>query len=323
MAFLNTKRSAIFISNTSTLPTPPSGFLETTEPFIVNPQLDVQTFKRISSKLGNTDSYIDTNKNMVSQSITHNMRTSDIGATALDTPPEWGKLLVLAGFDEVINTTTPGQETVIYKNSQTPTRGSGIFYMDGKKFTATNCLVADLTITGQAGQIATMTSNIQGYLDNAGVPTNEVPTIPTLSTESVVGLTVVDIITAGGDVLTCDQFTLTTNPTITNIYATGTKQHDITDYDMTLELSYFVDSAKYADAINDLNAQTVEAVVIKLNTTAGALVSGKSIEITCPVAKARQFSDSNDQDKIKRTFTYGLQLNGSDTAVQIKLGYFA
>lgn len=319
---MNTKRSSLFLSSGSTLPVPPAGFLETTEPMIINPTVNPITFKRVSSKLGNTDSYVDTNQNMISQSITHNMRTSNSAGSALETPPEWGKLLKIAGFDEVI-TGTGATGKVIYKNSQSPTRGSGIFYTDGKKYTATDRLVADLTITGQAGQIVTMTSSIQGYLDNAGVPVDEVPAATTLSTETVVGLTTIDIITAGGTAIACDQFTLTTNPEITNIYATGTKQHDISDYDMVLELSYFVDSANYAAAIGKINAQTVEAISIKINTTAGVLVDGKSVHITADVAKARSFQDSGDQNKIKRTFTYGLQLNASDTAVQIALGDFS
>ena len=320
--FLNNKKSTMLLVAGATPPTA-SNFFETTEPTIINPDVNTQTFKRVSAKLGNTDSYVDTNQNMISQSVTHNMRTSNKAADSLATPPEFGELLKVAGFTETIDSGTPSQETVIYTNSQTPVRGSGAFYLDGKKYTATDRLVADLTITGQAGQIATMTSTVQGYLDNGGIPVDEVAPSVTLSSESVVGLTTIDIITAGGTTLTCDQFTLTTNPEITNVYGTSTKQHDISDYDIVLELSYFVDGSNYADAMTKLNAQTVEAIDIKLNTTAGALVSGKSIHITAPLAKARSFADSGDQSKIKRTFTYGLQLDGSDTAVSIAMGYFA
>lgn len=323
MAYLNTRKSSFYLNAGATLPTPPTGFIETTEPAIINPTVDTITFKRVSAKLGNTDSYVDTNKNMISQSITHQIRTSNIAADALATPPEFAPLLKICGFDETIDTGTPGQETVIYTNSQTPVKGSGIFYLDGKKFTSTDALVSDLTITGQAGQIATLSANVQGYLDNAGIPVNETPAATTLSSESVVGLTTIDVITAGGSTIACDQFTITTNPEITNIYATGDKSHEISDYDMVIELSFFVDSANYADAMTKLNNQTVEAIDIKLNTVAGALVSGKSVHITAPLAKARSFTDSDDQSKVKRTFTYGLQLDGSDTALSIAMGYFA
>ncbi len=325
MATMNTKKIALYISPDATLPSGSDGFLETSEAVVASPEVDTIEFKRVASKIGNTDSYTDVNKNMFSLGISHNVRQSNQAQDALGTVPEWGVLARIAGFDEVIDTATPTKETVTYTNSQTPTRGSIQYYMDGKKFTMTDTAVADFTITALAGQMATISGNIQGYVDNAGVPTDEVAPATTSTTNAPLGLTTIDAITVGGDALLCDSFTFSTNPEITNIYGTGTKQHDIDDYAMTLEFTYYVDPTKYSVEIADLNNPQVKTIDIKLGTTGGALVSGKSIHITAEVAKIKNFTDSVDQNKLKRTVTYNLQLDeaNADKAISLKTGYFA
>jgi hypothetical protein len=73
-----------------------------------------------------------------------------------------------------------------------------------------------------------------------------------------------------------------------------------------------------------LNAGTTEAIVIKLGTDGtGALINGKSIEITADVAKASMFEDSVDKSRIKRSFTWLLRPNASEKNITIKHGFFA
>jgi len=111
---------------------------------------------------------------------------------------------------------------------------------------------------------------------------------------------------------------------VQELYALGVKEFNIADYVTKLTADFYVDSADYADAITKLNAETVEAIVIKLGTNqTGSLINGKSIEITADVSKANTFTDSIDKSRVKRSFTWLLRPDGSDTNISIKHGFFA
>lgn len=328
MALLNTKKSAIFVKDGATLPTPPANFLEVGDELVINPSPTIEEFTRISGKLGTTDSYADVCHATFSQSISHKMRSTDTAATALATPPEYGELLKICGFTETIDTSTPSQETVTYTNTQTPTKGSGVIYVDGKKYTATNSIVGDATFTFEVGKSASLDVNLSAFIDNNGVPTNEATPSTTLSDEPCLVVACTDLLTAGGTAVKADRITIAMGADIQEFYtiggANGLKAFDINDYVIKLTADFYVDSADYADAITKLNNETVEAIDIKIGTNASsALVSGKSVHITAPVAKANAFTDSTDKSKVKRSFTWLLTPDGSNVNLSIKHGYFA
>lgn len=324
MAFMNTNKSVMFLQSGATLPTPPAKFIELQDPLIVNPQPTTEEYKRISGKLGTTETYADTCDVTISETVSHKMRQTNSAQDALDTVPEYGELLKISGFDETIDTATPTEETVTYTNSQTPTKGSAIIYLDGKKFTLTDTLVADTTFTFEIGKAGVVSSALSGFYDNKGVPTNEANPAVTLSSEPCMLVSCLDVITAGGTSLSADTITITVGADIQKFYGFSLKEFSIQDYSIEITADFYVNSANYADAMNKLNNQTVEAIDIKLGTNAtGSLISGQSVHITADVAKASANTDSDDQQRVKRSFTWKCGLNGSDIALAIKHGFFA
>lgn len=323
MGYMNTNKSLLLLADGAVLPTT-SQALELQDPLIVNPNPTVETFKRITGKLGTEDSYADTCDVTISETITHKMRHSNTAGTSLETPPEYGELLKISGMKEVVDSSTPGQETVTYTNTQTPTKGSAVIYLDGKKFTLTDTLVADTTMTFEIGKSAMISGSISGFYDNKGIPTNEANPSVTLSDEPCLIVSCADIITAGGTALSADSITISIGADIQKFYAFNTREFTIQDYAIKVTADFYVDNANYADAITKLNNQTIEAIDIKLGTDGtGALISGKSVHVTASLAKAGSSTDSDNQQRVKRSFTWNLQLDGSDEALQIIHGYFA
>ena len=101
MAQVNTKKSAMFLSASGTVPTAPAGFIESTEEIIPNIEIGGGDFKRINGYKGQGDTYTDTDDVTLSYTLNHNVRTQNKDADALDTTPEYGELLKVCGFDEV------------------------------------------------------------------------------------------------------------------------------------------------------------------------------------------------------------------------------
>jgi len=112
MALINTKKTALFLKPGSALPVPTEAVIETMEPVLITPEFSSIDINRISGKLNTKTSVTDTCRTKTSFDVSHTMRTSNVAADVLATPPEFGLLLKCAGFDEVIDTTTVGEETV-------------------------------------------------------------------------------------------------------------------------------------------------------------------------------------------------------------------
>lgn len=324
MALMNQKRVVMFLKDGATLPVAPANFLELQEEFAVNPQTDVQEFGRVSGNMGSYDSYVDPFKVTFSETVSHKMRTSNKAGNALDTPPEYGELLKVCGMSETIDS-TPSQETVTYSNTQSPTEGSAIIYLDDKKFTLTDTMTGDLTMTFEAGQAGVISASLSGYYDNKGIPTDEANPSVTLSDEDCLICTKTDIITAGGVAVKADAIRLTMNAQVDDFYGfNNLSEFNITDYNVKLEADFYVDKANYASEMTKLVNQTVEAIDVQMSTdSSGALVDGKSVRLQASFAKASDRQDSTDQNKIKRTFTWLLQLDSNANAFTLKHGYQA
>lgn len=323
MAYLNSKKSALFFLSGATLPVPPARFFEVSEEFVINPSPTVEEFNRISSRLGTMDSFTDSCHVTFNQSVSHKMRSSNVAADALETPPEYGEMLRLCGFDETIDA-TPGAESVIYTNSQTPQKGSGVAFVDGRKYNMTNSVVGDATFTFEVGKVGVLESALSGFLDDGGVPVVQANPSVTLNDEPTLIVSCADIITAGATTIVADKITIAMGATVEELYALGLKEYEISDYTIKLTADFYVDSADYDSAITKLNAETVEAIVIKLGTNqTGLLINGKSIEIKADVSKANNFTDTIDKSRVKRSFTWLLRPDGSGNNISIKHGFFA
>jgi len=321
MALTNTKKSALFVLSGATLPDAPANFLEVTEEFAFSPDVPVEEFKRINGKLGSNSSYVDTGHVTISQSFTINMRSSNSAADALDTHPEYGELLKIGGFDEIIDTSTEDEETVTYVNSQTPLRGSIVAYLDGNKHTVTDAAVADIKFNFPVGRVATIDATISAFLDNEGVSVAEANPTVTPNPEPILLVSSADVFTAGGVNLVPDNVSIEMGADIQEFYGMGRKNFEMKDYVIKVTADFYPENADYNNAISSLKNGTVEAINLKLGTDGtGALINGKSVDITCSTAKANTFSDSVDKSTLKRSFTWLLT---GDNQISLKHGFFA
>ena len=328
MATLNTLKNAIFLANGGTLPVPTAGFIESTEPVIVNPEHTPIEQKRSVGQLGSTEVCKDPNYVKTAFDIPHQMRTSNLAQDALDTLPNYDLLLKASGM-EVAITGGVGSELITYKNTQTPTNTSAVHYSDGFKQTMTGSLVANTTIELNIGEPATMNTSFQGFIDNAGVATAEATPTVTLSDEVCLVVSSVDVLTAGGLTVPFDTCSIDFGAEIEEYYTTGgvngLKEFSLNDYVQKITLSYFEDSTNFIAAQQAVADQNEVVLIAKLGTdpTSGALVNGKSIRITAPRAKYMDLSDSADKQKTKRELVFLCQSDATQTNLTIEAGFFA
>ena len=314
--YVNTLKSSLFIKSGAILPIPDDGFIEQTDEMVINPSPTMEEFKRISSKLGTTDSYVDTCHATLDHTLNTYMRSNDKSGIALDTIPEIGELLKTCGFDESIAAGTG----VTYTNSQAPKNSSAVANIDGWEYSMTDSLVGDLTITADIGKPLQASAKLSAFLDNEGVPTAVAAPTVALSDEGLVLMTCSDIVLVDGTAVAADQITIAMGAEVSEMYALGDKGFSLDDYVIKVTATFFVENPNYADAIAKLNAQSVDTLDLKFGTdSTGALIDGKSIHITAGLAKASTYSDSAENSKIKRSFTYLLQ--GDASGQNIKIGY--
>jgi len=302
MAFVNTKRSALYLSADATLPVPPAGFIELSDEFVVNPDPTVEEFNRVSSLLGGTDSYADTCHVVLNQSVSTMMRTNDKSGSALSTKPECSPLFQVCGFNETV-----AGDKVTYVNSQAPKIGSAVLNIDGKQFTSKGSIVGDATFVFEIGKPAKFEASLSGFLDNKGIPTDTASTATTLSDENLIMMTCADIVLADGTAVTADMVTIAMGAQISEKYALGVKEFQMTDYVIKLTASFFVDSANYKDAQQKLIDQDVDAIKCSFNTLDGVLVDGQSLVVTAGKAKVSSYTDSAVDSTVKREVTWLLR----------------
>lgn len=328
MSKLNSQRSVLFLASGGTLPTPPTGFVESSTPVFLNTERNPIETKRSVGQLGATEICSDSNYVKASMTVPHNILTSNQAQDALETLPSFDLLLKGSGMEVAVDTVTPGQETWTYKNSQTPVVMSAIHHVDGFKRTMTGSLVGNTVITLTAGEFATCEWSAQGFVDNEGVATAVANPSVTLSDEKCIIVSKTALATAGGTVIPFDVCTIDLGMQIEEYYTTGQanalKQFDINDYVPKITLSYYEDSTTFISAQQALADESEVSLVIQIGTdpSTGAMVSGKSIEITAPVAKYESLSDSEDKQSVKREIVFNCQADGSNTNIQIKGGYW-
>ncbi len=325
-SLVNTNKTSLFLKVGASLPVPTEGFIEVTEPVVIVPEFKTIDIARISGKLNAKTQVTDTCMNKTSFDVQHTMRTSDIAGIALDTPPEYGLLLKCAGFDEVIDTTTPSEETVTYtNNSDAIPNVSAVAYIDGHKFEMTDSLACGMTMDFKVGEVAKITNNFQGFLDSA-VPTAEANPAVTLTSEVALVVSCADIVTYDGVCLPLENVTIKMNEEIQEIYTLGgtcgLKSNFISDYALELTADFYVDSSAYGREALNIESGLMKEIIVKIGLDSTSTeVNGKSVVLTAELAKTTVYTDSVDKDLLKRSVTYRL-MDGNNQALSIKTGFF-
>lgn len=103
MAKTNYKRSALFLTPTSTLPVVPgtkgNGFIEVVEAPVISANVDIDEFKRVTGNLGENDFTVDKcSARIEGASFSHKMREQNSLADSLNDKPEWGSVLEVGAF---------------------------------------------------------------------------------------------------------------------------------------------------------------------------------------------------------------------------------
>jgi len=255
------------------------------------------------------------------------MRTNDIDQLALDTVPEYGLLLRVAGFDEVIDTTTPSEETVTYTNNIDKIENfSASVYLDGFRYDMTDSLACGTTIDLVVGEPAKITNNVQGYIDSATPQADPNPAV-TLTDERALVVSCADLVTFDGTCLPLTNVSIKMNEEFQEVYtlggACGLKSNFVSDYALTIDFDFFVDSATIGREALNIETGAFKEIVVKIGLdSASAEVNGKSVVMTMPFTKTTTYTDSVDKDLLKRSVTARLMDNGTK-ALAIKTGFFA
>lgn len=324
MADMNTKKSLILISDNGTLPTP-ADFFETEAVVLPQSKPTTSTVERMTGVLGEIETIVDNcDITLENASMTHLVRHT---SQDFKKRPDFGKLLKISAFDETYNDDEVDKESYTYTNTQNPTVGSAIIYIDGKKFTFTNTLIAETTIVCTLQETVKINSNLNGFYDNGGIPTDEANPVVTPSTEGALMVSCTDLFTEGVSTnLEASSISISMAPTIRKNYGFGRKDYTINNYVCTVEVTFILDKADYAKAIEQLKSQAPTTLDIKIGTDEDRnLINGKSLHITAPVGKVSDYGDSDSEGVIERTVTYTLHPDPSDSnkALSIKAGFFA
>ena len=317
MSQVNTRKSVIFLKAGAVLPVPPADYIETTEEVIVTPIFSEIGLNRLTGNMNDSTSAIDTCKTSTAFNIKHEMRAT--GST-FDKPPEYGELLKIGGFKEVISA---GVSVKYVNELDLIPNGSAVYFMDGNKSTMKDSLVADLTFDFKIGSPALIDGKITGFIDSAESTKEANPTV-VKSSESLLMVSCMDVITIGGVKIPVEEATIKVNPTIQEIYTmggvAGIKKNFITDYALELSITFFVDQATINREASAIEAGTFETVEILLGVdrTSGA-VNGETVKFSASLSKAVIYSDKKSKDMLSRTVTYRLMNDPAKNNVALSI----
>jgi hypothetical protein len=277
-------------------------------------------YKPATGAKGSQESWANTDNITGSVSLSCYLKANDSGATALDTPPGLSDIFQICCMTETIDSTTPSQETVTYTmNNGAPSALSEVIvYNDGKKDTFTNPL-GDLTVTFTAGETIDVSATITGFTNAA--PVAEANPSYVADTEPLIIAKSTDNVSINGVARCAQSVVFKTNNMNNPRYCIGSKAHDNTDFEPTIEVSWFDDSA-HSDDIWTLLTNDTEFVFL---ATCGAS-SGSKAELKAYAAKVDPTTTPTRSDvngKILYTATLFCKNDGSGNIVDLKYGYFA
>ncbi|RLC84147.1 MAG: hypothetical protein DRI37_09405, partial [Chloroflexi bacterium] len=137
-----------------------------------------------------------------------------------------------------------------------------------------------------------------------------------------------DVITVGGVSIPAEKIVFKTNPDITKLYTMGgtqgLKQDVITDYGLTCEITFPVESATFGREAGMIETAQIEAIRVVIGAdVAGTPVDGESVLFMADTAKAVTYSDSVNNDLLQRTLTLRLYDHLPTPALRILTGKIA
>jgi len=321
----NAKRSALYFRQAQTPPTPPSSFIETTQPIIVVPQFATVENDRLSGHMNSKTEVVDLCKSSASFLASVAMR--ETGTTTLNIPTEYAELLKVSGFQEAASPAADTYELV--NNTGNIGRGSARVYMDDKEFVFTDTLVGSSEIVLEVGNVGLVNTTLTGYIDNP-VPNDVTNPSPALSPEKALIVSCADVVTLGGVTVAAERIVFKTNPVITNTYtmggASGIKADTITDYMLTAEITFPVESAVFgreASLIKDGDIKAIRVVIGAKDDGTGTPVDGQSTVIMADTTRATTYADTVNGDLLQRTLTLRLFDNLPTPAMRIITGEVA
>lgn len=260
-------------------------------------------YKRLNGVKGSKDTWQNDDNVTGTLSLECMLRGNDSTGLALDTPPQWSPVFKLCSLTETI-----GVDDVTYKPNQTqPLDSQAAVWVDGKKRVLSKAL-GSLTISGTKGEPAKMSASLTGY--TTVTETTEANPTANDDLNSLLIVKSIDSLTVAGQAMKVDAFTFTQNATNEYLYGINIKDNDNTDFDATLELVFYKDTAYTYDVYSQLIAGTSVAVAIQIGS-----VDGKAVKFAAPRAIVQGSpSESTINGKEAVTVTYSLQsLDGTGT----------
>lgn len=273
-----------------------------------------ETVKKLNGKMGNSETIVNIEGTTGSVTISNTVRANDDTGLALDTLPECSDMYKACGLTETVDTATVGQETIIYTPSQSqPSDSEVAVWTDGSKRVLVGA-VGDLSISGTIGERLKQSFAFSGFTTPS--TTTEVQPSGEVGTTSPIVFKLIDTVTFTGVSYKAQSFEFKTSNSLSKIYAISTKQYDRTDFDATIDVTYFKENE---DILTDFANGTKHSVNIKAGS-----VNGKSISLTAGQALVKNISEGTTEGKETITVTFSLQgdING-ENQFALQYGYFA
>ena len=264
----------------------------------------------MSGQMNTQDEFIDLCNSKAAFTVGTDLRAT--GTATMDKAPEYAELLKVCGFRLPASPVADTFELV--NDTDGVPHGSAIVFVDDNEFKFTDTLVGALTANFEIGKPANIAVDLSGYIDSE-IPVNTPNPVPVLNTEKALIVSCLDIVTVGGTVIPAEKVVIKTNPQIAETYTmggtNGKKDNTITDYSLTLDISFPVDKTKYAEAAMAIRSGTVSALRVIIGAdSAGKPVDGESVLITADLAKATAYTDSDKNGLLDRTLSFRL-FNGN------------
>jgi len=318
---INTNRSALYLMQQQTLPTPPLGFVETNQPVVAVPTFTTLETNRLSGAMNTQDTTVDLCRTSSSFLASVDLRAT--GTTNLPVVPDFAELLKVSGFEA--NTVPPRDTYELFNTTKNIPKGSALVFMDDKKFSFTNTLVGSSEIVLEVGKQAILNTTLSGYIDDA-IPANEPNPTATLSKEALIIVGCANVILLDGQVVPAQKIVFKTNPEIANTYTMGgtqgIKADTIVDYALTCEITFPVDSANFGTSASMIKSQQIASIRVVVgemeDQTHGA--DGQSILFIADTAKATTYADSVNNKLLQRVLTLRLYDSAPNHALRILTG---
>jgi len=303
MSTVLTERSALFLRQAPTAPTPPANFVETNKPILVTPTFAKISTNRMNGAMNAQDELIDLCRSKASFTAGVDMRATGANMTAV---PEYAELMKVCGFNGVASADTYDLGNTV---ASIP-HGSAQVFLDGHKFTFTDTLVGAMTMNFVIGQVANISTVLSGYIDSE-VPTDETNPKVALNPEKALVVSCMDIVSYDGTVIPTESIIIKTNPQIAESYtmggASGIKQNTITNYSLTMDIKFPVEGTEYGEASKAIRDGDIKEIRIVIGAdSAGKPVDGESVVIKCDASKMVSYTDSDNAGLLDRVLSFRL-----------------